>query len=125
MFAINADMSIYLTRGDAVSFVLMADNGAGLNYTFQQGDQVRMKVFGKKNCENVVLQKVFDVTEATERVEIDLTEQETRIGDVISKPTDYWYEIELNPDTDPQTIVGYDDEGPKVFKLFPEGDGTL
>lgn len=121
MFAINENRAIYLTRGDAVSFVLTADNGAGLAYTFQPGDVVRMKVFGKKDCENVVLDKDFPVAEETQRVTITLTENETRIGDVISKPTDYWYEIELNPMTSPQTIVGYDDKGPKVLTLFPEG----
>lgn len=121
MFAINDDLSIYLTRGDCVTFFVMADNGEGLNYIFQQGDVVRIKAFGKKDCGNVVLQKDFEVSEATERVQIILTEDDTKIGDVISKPADYWYEVELNPLTDPQTIVGYDADGPKVFRLFPEG----
>jgi hypothetical protein len=34
---------------------------------------------------------------------------------------DYWYEVELNPDEDCQTIVGYDEDGAKVLRLFPEG----
>jgi hypothetical protein len=68
------------------------------------------------------LQKDFLVPEATEKVEVFLSKNETKIGEVISKPTDYWYEIELNPDTDPQTIIGYDEDGAKVFKLFPEGE---
>ena len=51
-----------------------------------------------------------------------LTEQDTRIGDVISKPVDYWYEVTLNPYTNPQTFIGYDEDGAKVFKLFPEGN---
>lgn len=72
-------------------------------------------------AENVVLQKDFPVATATEAVAIYLTEQDTKIGDVISKPTDYWYEIELNPYTNPQTIIGYDEDGARVFKLFPEG----
>lgn len=121
MFVINDDLSICLTRGDAVSFWLMADNGEGLNYTFQPGDQVRMKVFGKKECSRVVLNKIFPVTEASERLLIQLDEADTKIGEVISKPVDYWYEVELNPMTDPKTIIGYDEDGPKIFKLFPEG----
>lgn len=120
MFVINDDLSIYLTRGDAVSVAVMATNGDAA-YTFKVGDVVRFKVFEKKACEKVVLQKDFSVQEETEAVDISLTAAEAKIGDLISKPTDYWYEIELNPETVPQTIVGYDDNGPKVLRLFPEG----
>ena len=121
MFTLNDDLSIYATRGDIVFFSVAADED-GSNHIFQPGDVVRIKVYGKKDAENVVLQKDFPVTEITESVEIFLTEEDTKIGDVISKPTDYWYEVELNPYNNPQTIIGYDEDGAKVFKLFPEGD---
>lgn len=121
MFTINDDLSIHVTRGDIVAFHVTADDN-GSNYKFQPGDVVRLKVYGKKDAANVVLQKDFPVTELTERVQIYLTEEETRIGGVISKPTDYWYEVELNPYDNPQTIIGYDEDGAKVFRLYPEGD---
>lgn len=120
MFVINEDNSIYATRGDYVHISVSADEG-GSNFVFQPGDVVRIKVYGKKDAENVVLQKDFPVTEETESVNITLNKEDTKIGDVISKPTDYWYEIELNPYTNPQTIIGYDEDGAKVFRLFPEG----
>ena len=120
MFLINDDMSIYVTRGDAVFFTVSAEE-KGVKYNFQDGDVVRIKITDKKDCDNVVLQKDFVVTEATENVDIVLTGQDTKIGSVISKPVDYWYEVELNPFTNPQTIIGYDDDGAKIFKLFPEG----
>ena len=120
MFNINEDKSIYATRGDIVFFSVGAMQGEEV-YMFQPGEVVRFKVFGKKDANNVVLQKDFPVYEEINMVDITLTEQETRIGEVISKPTDYWYEIELNPFDIPQTIIGYDDDGPKVFRLFPEG----
>ena len=120
MFQLNDDLSIYATRGDIVFFSVSASED-GVPYHFQPGDVVRIKVFAKKNAEDVVLQKYFPVTENTENLEIFLNEADTKIGEVISKPVDYWYEIELNPDTDPQTIIGYDENGAKVFKLFPEG----
>ena len=120
MFKINEDKSIYLTRGDHVSFTLTAnDNGEA--HTFRQGDLVRFKVFEKKECENVFLQKDFRVNADTATVQISLTGDETKIGEEINKPTDYWYEIELNPDIQPETIIGYDEDGAKIFKLFPEG----
>lgn len=120
MFYVNDDKSIYVTRGDIVIFSVTADDN-GENYKFKAGDVVRIKVFGKKDCENVVLQKDFPVTAETEAVEIYLDKKDTKIGEVISKPKDYWYEVELNPESDPQTIIGYDDEGARLFKLFPEG----
>ena len=120
MFKINDDLSIHLTRGDAVSITLNAqDNGA--NYTFRPGDLVRFKVFEKKACHCVELQKDIRVESDTEAVVIALTGDETKIGNEISKPVDYWYEVELNPETQPQTIIGYDEDGAKVFRLYPEG----
>ena len=120
MVQINDDLSICVTRGDAVAFTVTAENN-GVNYVFESGEIVRIKVFGKKDCSNIVLQKEFAVSEETERVEIALTEQETRIGEIINKPVDYWYEVELEHDGVSQTIIGYDEDGPKIFTLFPEG----
>ena len=120
MFKINDDLSIYLTRGDAVSITLNAQNN-GEMHTFRTGDLVRFKVFEKKACHCVALQKDVRVSEETKEVVIPLTAQDTTIGDEISKPVDYWYEVELNPLTNPQTIIGYDEDGAKVLKLFPEG----
>lgn len=120
MFVVNEDASIYCTRGDAGGFGVQA-TFKGEPYTFRAGDVVRLKVFGKKDCENVVLEKSVTVLEDTTQVEVALYSEDTKFGDVISKPVDYWYEVELNPDTKPQTIIGYDEEGAKIFKLFPEG----
>ena len=120
MFTINDDLSIYATRGDTVFFTVMAEEN-GASYYFEAGDVLRMKIYQKKNAKNVVMEKDFPVTARTDRFAILLTEEDTKIGDVISKATDYWYEIELNPFTNPQTIIGYDEDGAKVFRLFPEG----
>lgn len=126
MFKINDDLSIYVTRGDAVVFNLNATTDNGETYIFKPEDVVRIKIMERKGCEDVVFQKVFVIEEETDTVEISLSGEDTTIGDVISKPTDYWYEVELNPFTIPQTIIGYDDEaGAKIFKLFPEGNSDL
>lgn len=122
MFTINEDLSIYITRGDVAFFTVSAMHNETEKYLFQAGDIVRFKVFDKKDCENVVLQKDFTVTKETEKVEIVLESADTKLGEVISKPKDYWYEVELNPLTTPQTIIGYDDDGAKILKLFPEGN---
>ena len=114
MFAFNEeDLSVQCTRGDYCNFPVSGE--------FKPGDVVRFKAFRKKDCATVVIQRDFTVDEATNTFVISLTGEDTKIGEVISKPVDYWYEVELNPDTNPQTIVAYDEKGAKLFKLFPEG----
>lgn len=120
MFKINDDLSVYVTRGD-VCIISVKATKDGEPYTFEAGDTVRINVFAKKGCGSVALSKDVPVLAPTDTVDVYLGENDTRIGDVISKPVDYWYEIQLNPDTAPQTIIGYDDIGPKVFRLYPEG----
>ena len=121
MFYIDkTDMTIYITRGDTALFDVSASANKE-NHTFKPDDVVRFKVFAKKDCDDVVLKKDTVVTDYVDKVRILLEREDTTIGEVINKPVDYWYEVELNPDTCPQTIVGYDDNGAKIFKLFPEG----
>lgn len=123
MFIVNEEEKIlYVTRGDVGCFSVSTEIVEGEKYKFQPGDVVRFKVTEKKACDKVVLSKDFGIEEETEEAIIYLEEKDTKIGGVISKPVEYWYEVELNPYTDPQTIIGYDEEdGPKIFKLFPEG----
>jgi hypothetical protein len=120
MFRINEDLTIECTRGDAATFTVGANVG-GVPYEFRVGDVVRFNVCAKKDYSDVVLQKDVTVTEATEAVEVTLEKEDTKIGGTISKATEYWYEVELNPETYPQTIIGHTDEGAKVFMLYPEG----
>mgnify|MGYP003539167536 CR=1 FL=1 len=98
MFRVNDDLSICATRGDAGGFYVTATIG-GEPYTFRSGDVVRFKVFGKKSCGDIALQKDVTVAEDTTQVEIFLNGGETRFCEVISKPVDYRYEVELNPET--------------------------
>lgn len=120
MFKID-ETNIKITRGDVGVISLLAEDVEGRDYLFVKGDIVRMKVFEKKNHENVVLTKIVEVEEPSTSVDILLTSEDTKIGEIINKPVDYWYEIELNPDTNPQTILAYDDDGAKLFTLYPEG----
>ena len=120
MFRIDEEMVIHLTRGDTASFEISADTGEG-SYVFVAGDVVRFKVFEKKDCDNVVLQKDFVADAGASSVTITLDKEDTKFGGYISKPTDYWYECELNPESQPQTFIGYDENGAKVLRLYPEG----
>ena len=123
MYKINEDLSIYVTRGDTVLFDVKANDSDGTPHTFMPGDLVRIKVYKKKKAEEVVLQKDFHIAAPTQKVQIYLSKEDTKIGEVISKPVTYWYSIALiNADNEEQTIIGYDDEmGAKTFVLLPEG----
>ena len=121
MFKILNDKTICLTRGDIADIVVAAKLQNGEPYTFKKGDVVRFAVFKKKECSCVVIQKDAVVEAEATSVIISLTADDTRLDEIISKPVDYWYEIVVNPDTAPQTIIGYDEAGEKIFRLFPEG----
>ena len=121
MFRVHDDLSIHITRGDIGAIEVTATNNENEPHAFQPGDIVRFKVYPRKQHENVMLLKDVLVESETEVVSIDLVRNDTKLGEIINKPTVYWYEVELNPDTTPQTIIGYDLDGPKLFTLYPEG----
>lgn len=121
MFRVHDDLSIHITRGDVGSIEVIANKNEYEPYVFQPGDVVRFRVYPKKHHENTVLQKDVAVESETEIVSVDLARNDTRFGEIINKPTVYWYEVELNPDTIPQTLIGYDLDGPKLLTLYPEG----
>ena len=122
MFKIDKNsLTIKITRGNAGIFGVTATNDDGSEYTFQNGDTIRLAIYEKKKYETLIFEKIVPIINKTTEVEIELTADDTKIGEIINKPVDYWYEIELNPDGDTQTIVGYDEQGPKIFKLYPEG----
>ena len=121
MLAIHDDNSIYLTRGDIASIQITALNSSGEEYLFKVGDIIRFSIFEKGRFDNLVLRRDVEVTTETKFVNINLSGGDTKFGELIHKPKQYWYEVELNPDTAPQTIIGYDNNGPKILTLFPEG----
>lgn len=125
MFVIDNEKNIHLTRGDIVNITVSANTQDGTAYTFATGDVIRFKVVAAENCEKIEIKKDVTVESETQAVTISLTKDETKIGEIINAPTDYWYEIELNPDTEPQTIIGYDEDGAKIFRLYPEGSDTV
>lgn len=112
---------IMINRGDIGVLSVTAQNKDGSDYVFKQGDIVRLTVMGVNNCDEIALQKDVEVEIESKEVDIRLYSENTKIGDIINNPKNYWYEVELNPDTAPQTIIGYDDKGPKLFILYPEG----
>lgn len=120
MFAIDEYKTVHLTRGDIAVIKVGAVDQDGSEHLFKAGDVVRLTVFESGRHDDVVLQKQVEVEVDAASVDISLDSADTALDGIINKPEDYWYELELNPDTAPQTIVGYDEDGPKVFRLYPE-----
>ena len=119
MFAIHEDLSIYLTRGDSATITFP------ITHSFKVGDIVRFQVFKKKDCSEILLRKDFAITEASDKLTISLDGSETKLIEMINKPTDLWYEVEVNPGEKSETIIGYDEDGAKVLTLFPEGNDDI
>ena len=117
---------IQLTRGDMLPLTITTEDKDGNDYIFKPGDIIRFKVFEPNNVENVVIQDEITISEETKEAILNVSGEKTKVGDYIENPVDYWYEVELNPDTAPQTIIGYELKSnktpfPKVFTLLPEG----
>lgn len=122
MVKIDEYGNIQVTRGDILQLKISAKNKDGSDFTFAVNDVVRFKVTEANNVENVVIEKSLTVDTEGTNVIISLTGEDTKIGELINKPVNYWYEVELNPDTNPQTIIGYTLENKaKIFTLLPEG----
>lgn len=118
------DRNIRITRGDRLPITVSADNDVdGNDYEFQIDDVIRFKIFDSKDNKKVYLQKDFKVEEISIEKQIEMTAEEMKIGEMKNKPIDYWYEIEVNPETpNTMTIEGYrKDEGPAIITILPEG----
>ena len=110
------DKTIRMSRGDSVSINLTIPITDSENYKFKNGDKIQLRIFEKKNYEKELLKKEVIITEETEEVVINIQEEDTKFCPNINKPNTYWYEISLN---EVETVVGYDNDGPAEFILYP------
>lgn len=112
--------TIKLNRGDVLKMSLSIDMNDGSKYQFKAGDKVTFSIYDKGKMSNeAVLIKVIEPTQLSEYLNIELSNEETKLGSFINKPVEYWYEIELN---DEYTVIGYDEDGAKKLMLYPEGN---
>ena len=110
---------IRLNRGDELNLTLTLKYSNGDAYTFEEGDRIIFSVYAKKKMDgNALMFKEIVVESASASIDIDFTSSETKIGGYINKPVEHWYEVELNGK---YTVIGYDENGPKVLMLYPEG----
>lgn len=111
MFRIE-NKNMYLNRGDAISLTINCDE------KFLVGDIIKFSVCKKGDYSNIIFQKTFTVDEESTSYTINLSSQDTRLGNPLKNAAaSYWYEIELNGET---TLIGFDEDGAKEFILYPE-----
>ena len=121
MLKIDSDKTIHITRGDSGTISFTAQNSDGSTHEFKSDDIIRLKIMEKKDVTSIVLIKDVAVNEVSTEVDIALESEDTRIGEYINSPVTYWYEVELNPEGNSTTIIGYDEDGAKELILYPEG----
>lgn len=113
---------IMINRGDRGSIEFSIKNEDGSDYIFQIGDIITFGVYAKKHMEGKAsILKNIEIEEETTSVIIELTPEETKIGDIKNIAVDYWYEIQINHQ---DTIIGYDKDKEKIFRVYPEGSDT-
>lgn len=122
----SSNKQIQVNRGDSVDMNITAKDEHSQDYLFQIGDQVTFKIMEIKHVENVILEKTTVVDEETSIVNIHISSDDMKIGELINKPVIYWYEISLTKNNgDVSTIIGYDKQGAKEFILNPEAGNKM
>ena len=113
------ETTIHCNRGDRGTIKFKATNKEDITeYEFQKDDKISFVIVQKQGyTKGPVFRKDIKLQENTKIVNIDLTAEDTKIGDMINKKVVYWYNVVLNDD---QTILGSDKDGEKEFILYPE-----
>lgn len=113
------DNEIHITRGDKALIDLIIPINKEENYLFQPGDIITFGVYEEgKMEEDALIHKEIKINEVTDVCKIELTSEDTKIGELINENKEYWYEVIYNND---QTVIGYDKYGAKLFIVYPEG----
>lgn len=118
MFDIDYNKNISVTWGDVGTIVLKA-RGEG---KFPAGAVLRLTIHGRYKPFDVEVAKDITIEEETQVVQINLDVEDTSFCPREGVEQEFSYDITLNPDTAPQTLVGYElKNGPKNFVILPKG----
>lgn len=109
--------TIHLNRGDSASIQIACNNSS-----FDIGQKLCMYVMEAGNCENILAQVETDILEESNTATLSITSEATKS---LSEPfshgaKEFWYELELQNGIERTTLIGFDENGPKLFILYPE-----
>ncbi len=102
---------VYHQRGDKLVYPI--------EYDFKKYDVISFAIYSarKLNEKPIVFEK-FTIDKDCDSYTIEIDFETMKIGNMLNRKKDYWYEISLN---DEKTLVGFTDETPAYFTLLPEG----
>ena len=116
MVKIDSNKNIFITRGDKAIIDVQVPLNEGY-YEFQTTDVLYFTVKNTYNDAQPVLRKILTFEEATTTATFILTSIDTNLGGLSNLPVQYVYDVSINED---QTIIGYDESGPKYLTIYPE-----
>ena len=117
MFKIQ-NKTFHISRGDSGTIHLKLKNTV-----FLQGDEVSFRIYEVQGLDSdPIVEVLTTVEEEGDTVDIVLVSDDTDFGELGNEIVDYWYEVKVNED---RTILGYDDSGAKIFKLYPTGESKV
>lgn len=111
---------LYITRGDTLVFDMQITDYDGNIYTFGENDVVTFALY--KNLKQPALVLKDFMTEAGSNIiRIEVDSEDMKVGDLISSPRNYYYEIILNGVS---TVQGYSPDNKSTITLLPEGSNV-
>ena len=106
--------TFHVSRGDSGVINLSLKNT-----NFNTGDKVFFRIYEVQGLDSLPIKEVSTtVSEENNAVAIVLNAEDTNFGELENTVVDYWYEISVGED---RTILGFDESGAKIFKLYPTG----
>lgn len=112
---------LYTTRGDTLVFNLQIFDYNNEIYTFNENDVVTFAIYKNLKQPAFVLQN-FNATEGEDTIRIEVDSEDMKIGELISNPRNYYYELTLNGVS---TVQGYAPGKRSILTLLPEGSNTI
>lgn len=114
--------TIKIFRGDEGTLYISKKDKNGNIEKFKKDDKVVLSVKENFGEHEVKLRKEVVVQEESEKVGFTFYPEDTKFIDLISEPIDFEYDIDLN---DGNTILGHDDSGAKIFRIYPTGSDDV
>lgn len=109
--------TFHVSRGDSGIIHLSLKNT-----NFAVGDKIFFRIYEAEGLDSLpIVETEATVLEEGNTIAITLDKEDTNFGDLGNTVVDYWYEISVGED---RTILGFDENGAKVFKLYPTGATT-
>lgn len=121
MLKIDGNKTIHITRGDLgifkINFTIPYSG-----YVLGPDSFVRLSVYEAGDLSNCIFYVDSYAGQTTNEIIMRIDPLDTLDNiEPINSPRTYWYEIEIDPGSNfyEKTPVGYDENGPKLFIVYP------